>query len=174
MVVSKCEHDKRFRLFGLPKEAGGCLACAHEQVHAELAALREEVEDQAGLIKRLSDLLNSAVNVLRGPPPDDTLWSFHDVAERAEALRARVAELEADAEAGRKLWAYMVKNRLPWSDYDLQDALTAIGLLVAKDMDGEDEAQQCLNCDGDCHTCYRVSETLLVERATERQRPAHE
>lgn len=89
-------------------------------------------------------------------------------------LRARVAELEADAEAGRKLWAYMVKNRLPWSDYDLQDALTAIGLLVAKDMDGEDEAQQCLNCDGDCHTCYRVSETLLVERATERQRPVHE
>lgn len=66
-----------------------------DEVDAELAALREEVEDQAGLIKRLSDLLNSAVNVLRGPPPDDTLWSFHDVAERAEALRARVAELEA-------------------------------------------------------------------------------
>lgn len=38
-----------------------------DEVEAELAALREEVEDQAGLIKRLSDLLNSAVNVLRGP-----------------------------------------------------------------------------------------------------------
>ena len=70
-----------------------------DEVDAELAALREEVEDQAGLIKRLSDLLNSAVNVLRGPPPDDTLWSFHDVAERAEALRAQLAERDAQLRA---------------------------------------------------------------------------
>lgn len=117
---------------------------------AELAALRAEVE-------RLRSVAAAEMKLREG--------NFAEI----ERLRARVAELEADAEAGRKLWAYMVKNRLPWSEYDLQDALTAIGLLVAKDMDGEDEAQQCLNCDGDCHTCYRVSETLLVERATERQ-----
>lgn len=35
----KCEHDqKRYGLFGLPKEANGCLACAYEQSVARLIA----------------------------------------------------------------------------------------------------------------------------------------
>lgn len=72
-----------------------------------------------------------------------------------------------DAEAGRKLWAYLVKQGRPWEED--QDEYAAMGLLVPHDMTAEDSGPECLNCMGDCETCYRPSTTLLVESPTPSQ-----
>jgi len=36
-ATAPCDHDRRFGLIGLPKEANGCLACAYEQSVQALA-----------------------------------------------------------------------------------------------------------------------------------------
>lgn len=70
-------------------------------LQAERDALRAEEESSAALIQRQSDLLTGAVNVLRGDPPSDTLWSHHDVAELARATKERAERAESALEALR-------------------------------------------------------------------------
>ena len=43
MSDNPCGHDARFGLFGLPKEANGCLACHVEHIAAENATLRADI-----------------------------------------------------------------------------------------------------------------------------------
>ncbi len=70
---------------------------------AELASVTAELSGAHQTIIRQGDLLRAAINVLRGPPPEDVHWSVHDVAEHAERVVAERDALRADAERYRWL-----------------------------------------------------------------------
>jgi hypothetical protein len=63
------------------------------KLQAENAELKEETDCNYRLLSRQNRLLSATVNVLRGDPPDDTLWSVHDVVELAAELKAQNAAL---------------------------------------------------------------------------------
>ena len=69
--------------------------------------LKEENEHLHHLVAKLGDLLTATVNVLKGPPQENTMHSTHDIVEVARQLKDRVealeASLEAEQEAGRQL-----------------------------------------------------------------------
>lgn len=46
---------------------------------------------------RMASILERTANALNGPPPPLTWWSWHDLPELAEKLRASEAELDPDA-----------------------------------------------------------------------------
>jgi hypothetical protein len=80
-------------------EAGMRLRESHIQLDADNRLLRAELSEAKGeadhnyrLISRQGRLLSATVNTLRGDPPEDTLWSHHDVAELASATVARLRE----------------------------------------------------------------------------------
>ena len=63
---------------------------------AELRRLHADAEESEALRERLSALLRNTAIALRGPEPELTRWSWHDLPERAAALKAqRDALLEA-------------------------------------------------------------------------------
>lgn len=64
-----------------------------------IAELEAESADSDQLIGLQSSLLTATVNMLRGAPPSDTLWSHHDVADLARQWvdRAHAAESERDS-----------------------------------------------------------------------------
>jgi hypothetical protein len=45
-----------------------------------------ELDNVSQLSRGQADILTATVNILRGPPPELTLWSHHDVAEWAKAF----------------------------------------------------------------------------------------
>ncbi len=57
----------------------------------EANGYKAEVEESDALRERLAGLLTRTVNVLRGEPPENTQWSWHDIPERTEELKATVA-----------------------------------------------------------------------------------
>lgn len=77
-----------------PKPYIPYLQSVRDFARAELAALREECDDQGRIIARQGKLLTDAINVIRGKPDELCLHSHHDIAERAAELRERVGELE--------------------------------------------------------------------------------
>lgn len=83
----------------------------------------------------------------------------------ATALLQHIAALEQRVEAADKLWKLCVAEGFPWSEGSVQDELTELGFLVATDMTGEDEAELCKNCEGECRTCYRPIKSLAAYRA---------
>lgn len=60
------------------------------QLTKELAAVREEQAEDTVLLGRLGDILRATVAVFRGPPPPLTMWSTHDTAELAAAMKQRL------------------------------------------------------------------------------------
>lgn len=58
-----------------------------------LAEKDEELENDLVLINRQGDLLTSAINVLRGAPPEFHSWSHHDIAEWAQHYRTALKDL---------------------------------------------------------------------------------
>lgn len=74
---------------------------------AEKEALKAEVTELDDLRDRLSTILKSTAIAIRGPEPELTSWGWADLPERVEALKARVAELEAQLERtsnNRDMW----------------------------------------------------------------------
>lgn len=70
-----------------------------------------------------------------------------------------VGALRADAEAGRKLWAYLIEHDDPWSEY--QDDFVNMGLLVRVEIpENVSDDERCRNCCGDCDYCYRPTGLL--------------
>ena len=69
-----------------------------ERLTAELKDLRDEAEHYDDLIARQGALLRGVVNAIKGPPPDDTLWSHHDAPELAAGVMAELEALRADAD----------------------------------------------------------------------------
>lgn len=57
-----------------------------QQVMAELAEEKQEMEGAYALSSRQADLLTGVVNAIKGDPPPDTLWSHHDAAELARKV----------------------------------------------------------------------------------------
>lgn len=100
-----------------------------DRLRAELAALRAERDDAEAraelwedetayaqdLAIRQGKLLRGVVNALRGPPPEDVLWSVHDAAELAAAMRERAEIAEAERDALRA-WGEEAphKQYCPW------------------------------------------------------------
>ena len=63
----------------------------------EIAQLRSDADDNEALRKRLADLLTGVALALRGPPPPLTLWSWHDLPERAAAAIAAIDVMQRAA-----------------------------------------------------------------------------
>lgn len=62
-----------------------------KELEQQVADLTADNNEYDRLIWRQGNLLTDAVNVLRGPPPELTTWSVHDVAEHArEAVKRRL------------------------------------------------------------------------------------
>lgn len=57
-----------------------------------LGQMNKDAEEAGALRDRLADILTRTAAALKGPPPDDTLWSWHDLPEIAAALRGERAE----------------------------------------------------------------------------------
>lgn len=73
-----------------------CCFSAMCLVSAEKAKEPKTEEDfQYQLLCRLSDILNATANALHGGSLKDGHWSWHDLPELAQSLRARVADLES-------------------------------------------------------------------------------
>ena len=64
---------------------------------AEIEDLRRDLDENAALRERLSDLLRRTAVALRGPEPPLTRWSWHDLPERAAAAVAEERERLAAA-----------------------------------------------------------------------------
>lgn len=64
------------------------------EVERVTAELKQENEENFALITKQSNLLTATVNALRGDPPDDVLWSHHDIPDLAKELRERIERLE--------------------------------------------------------------------------------
>lgn len=58
----------------------------HDEHIAEVKRLAEEIEGYCELNARLSELLEGTVNALRGKPKPNTLHSWHDVPDLAQAV----------------------------------------------------------------------------------------
>ena len=56
---------------------------------AELRRLHADAEESEALRERLSALLRNTAIALRGPEPELTRWSWHDLPELATALKAQ-------------------------------------------------------------------------------------
>ena len=55
---------------------------------AEIAELRAEADFSYRLTSKQGRLLSKVVNIVKGEPPEDTLWSVHDAPELVAALKA--------------------------------------------------------------------------------------
>jgi hypothetical protein len=56
--------------------------------------LAEAYESYPELTDRLSGLLRGVADALKGPPPELTSWSWHDLPEKAQELAAALAEAQ--------------------------------------------------------------------------------
>ena len=63
-----------------------------------------EIAEQQELIKRISDIMTRTINALRGDPPALVAWSWHDLPDRAAAMRAAlIAAMEIVQEERTRL-----------------------------------------------------------------------
>ena len=68
----------------------------YHKAAAELRRLHADAEEHDALRERLSELLRNTAIALRGPEPELTRWSWHDLPELASTLKSqRDALLEA-------------------------------------------------------------------------------
>ena len=61
---------------------------------ADAQSLRDEIHDYDMLREKMAAILSATAVVLKGPAPELTGWSWHDLPEHAALLRDRVAFLE--------------------------------------------------------------------------------
>jgi uncharacterized coiled-coil DUF342 family protein len=61
---------------------------AIRELLAERDALRVEEDDMHAVLQRLSDILTRTVEVIKGPPPELTMWGWHDLPDLVDALKA--------------------------------------------------------------------------------------
>ena len=78
-------------------------ACDPDTIRAlleERDALRAELDESCALGDKLAMLLAETAIAIKGPEPDMTQWSYHDIPDGVRAIQARADRL---AEALRKL-----------------------------------------------------------------------
>ena len=78
------------------------LDAALDTLRAEVEALKSADEESCAVVDKLARLLAEIAVTLKGPEPDMTRWSYHDLPqlvaetkERAEKAEAALAEIEA-------------------------------------------------------------------------------
>jgi hypothetical protein len=111
--IQKLDEDEQAR-FKSDDEAYAYVEQRAEEGSWPHVAAIQYVEEchSSSLIRRQGKLLRAAVNILRGPPPEDTSWSHHDIAELAQRAMDRIKELEA---ALRKITATTYGSELSMS-----------------------------------------------------------
>ena len=85
-----------------PAERTARLALDLGRADRTIAELREEIAEYGPLLERQSQLLTGVANALKGPPPELTTWSHHDLPELAAAVVAD-ARRQTFAEVSRAL-----------------------------------------------------------------------
>jgi hypothetical protein len=76
-----------------PAERTARLALDLGRADRKLAEAREEIEEYSSLLTRQGDLLTGVANALKGPPPELTSWSHHDLPELAAAAAHRIVRI---------------------------------------------------------------------------------
>lgn len=69
----------------------------------EIEALRAELDESCAVGDKLARLLAETAIVVKGPEPDMTQWSYHDIPDGVRAIQAR-AERLAEALAELITW----------------------------------------------------------------------
>ena len=59
-----------------------------------ISELDQEDELTSLLVAKLNDLLERTVNILKGPPPDLTQWSYHDIPEQVDSLKEQLKAIK--------------------------------------------------------------------------------
>ena len=101
------------------------------------------------------------------PRPGTSRFLTEDAANTLRALRSALTASEKQLAVANKLWTMCVQDGWPWAEGSIQDSLTELGLLYAKDMTDEESGPECTNCEGDCRTCYRAV-TRIEDAAMEK------
>lgn len=68
----------------------------NEREHAaarEIERLRAEFDESCTTINKLTKLLAETAIVIKGPEPDMTKWSYHDIPDGVRAIQARAERL---------------------------------------------------------------------------------
>ena len=81
-------------------------ACDPDTIRAlleERDALRAELDESCAVVDKLARLLEETAIVIKGPEPDMTKWSYHDIPDGVRAIQAR-AERLAESLAGLITW----------------------------------------------------------------------
>lgn len=92
--------------------------CATCSLQAEVERLRAEADEANELLERMTSILHLTANALHGGPLENGWWSWHDLPELAERLRAAGDALAA--------WVGQSKpNNRSWADRQGDAALAA-------------------------------------------------
>ncbi len=70
---------------------------------AEIEALRAELDESCAVGDKLARLLAETAIVIKGPEPDMTKWSYHDIPDGVRAIQARAERLEEERDELVKL-----------------------------------------------------------------------
>ena len=81
------------------------------QAQSRISELESEEDGSYELIQRQSDLLTKSVNLIKGNPPEDTLWSHHDLPELVQGVVTDLLEAKLELESQAR-WI-PVSERLP-------------------------------------------------------------
>ncbi len=69
------------------------LIAERDQLAAEVEALRAELDESCAVGDKLARLLEETAIVIKGPEPDMTKWSYHDIPDGVRAIQARAERL---------------------------------------------------------------------------------
>lgn len=85
------------------RKAGTGGAEAERFAMSEVLRKADNALEESELVReRMTDLLNRVAVALRGPEPEGTAWSWHDLPERAAAAIAAIGVMEAAARAAAR------------------------------------------------------------------------
>lgn len=95
------------------------IACQAEQ----LAQKNAEITECDALRDRMSEILSATAIAINGSEPELTKWSWHDLSEKAGALKQQVAELVAALEA---MLTHMGMDEDEWNKPTFNQARAAL------------------------------------------------
>jgi len=89
-----------------------CANVAHATAakDAEIEALRAEVEESDAVVDKLARVLAETAIVIKGPEPDMTKWSYHDIPDSVRAIQARAERLAEELRAARRALAFAAQH----------------------------------------------------------------
>ena len=91
-----------------------------------------EITEQQELIKRISDIMTRTINALRGDPPALVAWSWHDLPDRAAAMRAALISAMEIVQQERVKVASLVVDMPSASQSVYTEALAGLDAVIAQ------------------------------------------